>query len=163
MGRPSEGESNGYLRIGEVAAFFGVTAKALRVYEKMGILMPDKVDGQTGYRYYSAGQVKQLDALLELKALGFTLSEIKLLVGKGVSGETYVKMLRDKRLIWQDRVSYAENRIDEIDDAIQKIASSEPAFKMGSLTDEERARLLSKMVCVEDLHGNSVLSEALWL
>lgn len=35
--------------------------------------------------------------------------------------------------------------------------------KMHELTEEERAWLLVKMVCVEDLHGQSLLSEAIWL
>lgn len=63
--------------IGEIADFFGVSRKAIRLYEKKGILKPVKVDPQNGYRYYSAAQVQQLNALLELKSLGFSLEEIK--------------------------------------------------------------------------------------
>jgi len=43
------------------------------------------------------------------------------------------------------------------------IVKSKEAAKLQELTDEERAWLLVKMVCVEDLNGRSVLSEALWL
>ena len=68
------------MRIGEIAAFFGVSVKALRVYEKTGILKPVKVDEKTGYRYYTADQVKQLDAILELRELGFSLLEIQKLL-----------------------------------------------------------------------------------
>lgn len=46
------------MRIGEVAASFNVSIKAMRVYEKMGILVPVKVDEATGYRYYHANQIK---------------------------------------------------------------------------------------------------------
>ena len=45
--------------------------KAIRIYEKKGIIIPSKIDPDTGYRYYTADQVQTLDALLELKALGF--------------------------------------------------------------------------------------------
>ena len=61
------------LRIGEIAGFFDVSAKALRIYEKMGIIKPVKIDAKTKYRYYSADQVQQLNALLDLKELGFSL------------------------------------------------------------------------------------------
>ena len=45
--------------IGEIADFFGISRKAMRLYEKKGIIKPVKVDASNGYRYYSAGQVQQ--------------------------------------------------------------------------------------------------------
>ena len=72
------------LRIGEIAGFFNVSVKAIRIYEKMGIIKPVKVDPKTKYRYYSADQVQQLDAVLELKQLGFSLAEIKRLLDGGM-------------------------------------------------------------------------------
>ena len=38
--------------IGEIADFFGVSRKAIRLYEKKGILKPVKTDAANGYRYY---------------------------------------------------------------------------------------------------------------
>ena len=61
------------MRIGEIAAFFNVSVKAIRIYEKKGILVPAKIDNDTGYRYYTADQVQTLNALLELKTLVFSL------------------------------------------------------------------------------------------
>ena len=60
---------NDLMLIGEIADFFGISRKAIR--------KPVKVDASNGYRYYSAEQVQQLNALLELKSLGFSLDEIK--------------------------------------------------------------------------------------
>ena len=71
---------NDLMLIGEIAEFFGVSRKAVRLYEKKGIIKPVKVDAANGYRYYSAEQVRQLNALLELKALGFSLDEIKMIM-----------------------------------------------------------------------------------
>lgn len=59
------------MKIGEIAAFFNVSVKAIRIYEKKGIIVPARIDPETGYRYYSADQVRTLNALLELKTLGF--------------------------------------------------------------------------------------------
>ena len=70
------------LKIGELAVLAGVSVKALRVYEKKKVIKPVEVDDQTGYRYYSADQLKQVEALLELQDMGFSLNEIsKLLSG----------------------------------------------------------------------------------
>lgn len=48
----------GLMTIGEIAEFYGVSRKAMRLYEKKGIIKPVKVDPANGYRYYSVAQVK---------------------------------------------------------------------------------------------------------
>ncbi|MBE5961244.1 MAG: MerR family transcriptional regulator [Lachnospiraceae bacterium] len=151
------------MKIGELAGFFGISVKALRIYEKMGILKPAFVDSQTGYRYYHPEQVQQLNALIELKQLGFSLAEIKNLLEGGMTNDAFMEALVHKKMAFQNAISAAENKIDAIDKITERLSSSEPATKMHELTEEERAWLLVKMVCVEDLHGQSVLSEAIWL
>ena len=151
------------MRIGEIAGFFNVSVKAIRIYEKMGIIKPAKIDTKTGYRYYTADQVQQLDALLELKQLGFSLSEIKKLLEGGMANENFMEALVHKKSAWQNAIAAAENKIHAIDKITGRLSTSKPATKMHELTEEERAWLLVKMVCVEDLHGQSLLSEAIWL
>jgi len=152
------------MRIGEIAAFFGVSVKAMRIYEKMSILKPIKVDEETGYRYYHADQVRQLDALLELKQLGFSLAEIKELIKDGMTKERYMEALVHKKIMWTDKIADAEGRIDLIDEIIEKLATTRPATKMHGLTEEERAHLLSKMASLESYSNSpNILSEALWV
>jgi len=151
------------LRIGEIAGFFNVSVKAIRVYEKMGILKPVKVDENTGYRYYSADQVKQLDALLELREIGFSLAEIKDLLESGVTGERYMELLVHKKIMWQDKMSEAQEKIACIDEITERMQESTPPIKLHELTEDERAHLLSRMVCLENLHAKNVLSEAIWV
>jgi DNA-binding transcriptional MerR regulator len=151
------------MKIGEIAAFFNVTVKAMRVYEKVGIINPIKIDKKTGYRYYSADQVKLLDALLELRNLGFSLSEIKVLLESEMLKERYMEVLVHKKIMWQDRLSKAQDKIDSIEEIIESLAHSKPPIKLHELTEDERAHLLSRMVCIEDLHAKSVISEAIWL
>ena len=155
------------MRIGEIAAFFEVSVKALRIYEKMGILNPAKIDESTGYRYYTADQVKHLDAILELRELGFSLTEIQDLLKNSMSKEKYMEALVHKKMMWQEKIFIALDRIDEIDEIIEKLAASKPPVKIHELTDDERAFLLNKIACMDvslhDLHGRNILSEALWL
>lgn len=139
----------------------------MRVYEKMGILLPVKVDEATGYRYYHANQIKQLDAILELRELGFSLAEIKELLESGKAGEKYMDVLVHKKVIWQERISQAQDRIDAIDEVIEKLVNAQPPIKLHELTEEEQAQLLSRFACLDlnlhELHGRNILSEALWL
>ena len=64
-------------KIGEFSKLMQVTVKTLRHYEQKGLLVPAEVDEWTGYRYYSFGQMQRLSSILDLKALGFSLEEIK--------------------------------------------------------------------------------------
>ena len=151
------------MKIGQIAAFFNVSVKAIRIYEKKGIIVPARIDPDTGYRYYTADQVQKLAALLELKLLGFSLSEIKSILSEGVNNSDLLDALVKKRMAWQDAIAAAENKLDAIDKVIERIKTSKGSTKLQELTDEQRAWLLSRMVCVEDLHGQNVLSESLWL
>ena len=65
------------LKIGEFSRLMQVTVKTLRHYEQKGLLMPSEVDTWTGYRYYSVDQMQRLHSIRDLKALGFSLEEIK--------------------------------------------------------------------------------------
>ena len=154
---------NHLFKIGEIAAFFNVSVKAIRIYEKKDIMRPAMIDPATGYRYFSADQVQTLDALLELKSLGFALAEIKKIIAGGLTRDDLSAALLRKRLAWRNSIAAAEHKIDVIDKMVERLDQSKDAVKLQTLTDEERAWLLVKMVCVEDLRAQSALSEALWL
>lgn len=154
---------NDLMLIGEIAEFFGVSRKAIRLYEKRGIIKPAKVDVENGYRYYSAEQVQQLNALLELKALGFSLDEIKMVMDGEMSKEQLLVVLRKKQQAWQEAMDAARYKMECLDNVMNHVQASETAEKFEELTDDERAWLLVKMVCVEDISIRSALSEALWV
>lgn len=69
-------DMNARLTIGEFSKLCRVTVKALKHYEKMGLLIPSKVDDWTRYRYYTPSQVRRLDHILHMKDMGFSLEEI---------------------------------------------------------------------------------------
>lgn len=149
--------------IGEIAAFFGVSRKAMRLYEKKGIIKPVKVDAENGYRYYSAEQVQQLNALLELKTLGFSLDEIKMVLDGKAAKAPLLEMLEKKRRAWQEAVESAKYKEECLGNIINNVQGSGAAEKIAEMTEEERAWLLVKMVCIEDIGVQKALSEALWV
>lgn len=65
-----------WLTIGQFSKAIGVSAKALRLYEKMG-LITSHARGENGYRYYHDSQLSLAKRLKEFKDLGFSLAEIK--------------------------------------------------------------------------------------
>ena len=65
------------LKIGEFSKIFNVTIKTIRFYEKKELLKPYYIDKYSGYRYYNEENIKQMNKILYLKKLGFSLDEIK--------------------------------------------------------------------------------------
>ncbi len=63
--------------IGEFARLGGVSIRTLRHYDEIGLLPPAAVDPVTGYRSYSAHQLRQLNRIVALKDLGLTLAQIR--------------------------------------------------------------------------------------
>lgn len=62
-------------RIGAFSALTGLTIKALRYYDAMGVLRPAHVDRRTRYRYYEANQMADANRLLALRDAGVLLAE----------------------------------------------------------------------------------------
>jgi DNA-binding transcriptional MerR regulator len=65
------------LTIGKMAQLNNISDQALRLYDRIGLLKPDYVDEQTGYRYYNIKQCARLDMIQYMKELGMSLKQIK--------------------------------------------------------------------------------------
>lgn len=63
--------------IGEFSKIGQVSAKMLRHYNKIGLLLPQEVDRSNRYRYYSKEQVEDIIMIKKLKSYKFSLLEIK--------------------------------------------------------------------------------------
>ncbi|WP_234392969.1 MerR family transcriptional regulator [Streptomyces pactum] len=64
------------LTIGAFAARARLSAKALRLYDRMGLLVPDQVDEATGYRYYRPGQAERARLVALLRQLDMPLAKV---------------------------------------------------------------------------------------
>lgn len=65
------------LKIGEFSKLSHITVKALRFYEKEGILMPASIDEWTGYRFYETEQLCDAAKVKAYRQLGLSIDEIK--------------------------------------------------------------------------------------
>lgn len=63
-------------KIGEVARIFNISMGTIRHYEKAGLLKPEYVDEESGYRYYSDRQFEVLNTIRYLRVLDMSLEEI---------------------------------------------------------------------------------------
>lgn len=65
------------LKIGEFSKLSMITVKALRFYEKEGLLIPARIDSWSGYRFYETNQLETAAAIKALRQLDFSVEEIK--------------------------------------------------------------------------------------
>lgn len=65
------------MSIGAFARLAGLTASALRFYSDAGLIHPERIDPQTGYRRYSESQLVRASQLRQLREIGMPLPTIK--------------------------------------------------------------------------------------
>ncbi|NLT40774.1 MAG: MerR family transcriptional regulator [Clostridiales bacterium] len=63
------------LSISQAAGLFGLSARALRYYDEIGLLKPSETAG-SGYRYYDETAVQALQQIAFYRELGFSLKDI---------------------------------------------------------------------------------------
>jgi len=68
------------LTIGQVARLSGLTTRALRHYDKLGVLRPAEVDGENRYRLYGRDQVETARQVRVLRELEVPLDEVRRIV-----------------------------------------------------------------------------------
>lgn len=68
------------LTIGEFAYQARLTAKALRIYDEIGLLRPSEVDPWNGHRRYQASQLRPARLIAMLRGVDMSLAEIGLLL-----------------------------------------------------------------------------------
>ena len=68
------------ISIGEFARLSRLSAKALRLYDELGLLPPAQVDPDSGYRWYAAGQLDNARLVASLRQIGVPLAQIQLIL-----------------------------------------------------------------------------------
>jgi DNA-binding transcriptional MerR regulator len=118
-------------KISEFATLSRVSAKMLRHYAAIGLLMPDYTDPVTGYRYYSAEQVPRLNRIVVLKDLGFSLEQIVDLLDADLSPAQLCDALRQRRAEVAQRIAEEQRRLAELDRRLTQLATAQlPAVEV---------------------------------
>lgn len=68
---------SGLFQIGEMAHLFQLSVSSIRHYEQLGLITPEKIDPDTGYRYYSTRQFEVFNTIRYLRALDMPLPQIR--------------------------------------------------------------------------------------
>ena len=80
------------LKIGEFSRLSLTTVKALRFYEKEGLLLPASIDEWSGYRFYETSQLETAARIKSYRQLGLSIEDIRRIF----SGEDARQVLSSK-------------------------------------------------------------------
>jgi DNA-binding transcriptional MerR regulator len=100
-------------KIGDFSKLTMISVRMLRYYDEMGLFKPAEIDLSTGYRYYSAKQITNLNLIISLRDMGFNVSDITIAVNE----QSYEKMkdiLKQKEAEMKNNIKIEEGEFSNI-------------------------------------------------
>jgi Hg(II)-responsive transcriptional regulator len=129
------------LTIGKVARMAGVSIDTVRFYERNG-LIPDPPRRESGYRDYSQEIVFRLKFIHNAKELGFTLHEIRDILGlqkiPGAKCQSVQKLAENKTLLVKEKIQRLLRIQKALEYLIEACKDPEHAFECPILEVLER-------------------------
>lgn len=86
IGSVEDDLTTGLISIGEFARRARLTPRALRIYDRTGMLRPVRTDAGTGYRRYGVAQVRIGQLISLLRGAGLGLADIELVLRDVTAG-----------------------------------------------------------------------------
>ncbi len=117
--------------IKKVSEISSVSVRTLHHYDKIGLLSPKR--HENGYRYYCDDDMSTLQTILYYKYLGFTLTDIKILLEKGE----------------KDRLSHFKRQLSLLKDEKRKLLTLIDTLEKTIVSNERRLEMSTK----EKFHG----------
>jgi MerR family Zn(II)-responsive transcriptional regulator of zntA len=122
-------DDDGLLKVSEVGRRTGLTRKALRHYEALGLVEP-AVRTPSGYRLYDDEALRRIELVNRAKVLGLSLAEAKefLHVAEGCCGENHPELaaLVERKLAETDkRLAELRSLRRTLDGVLVRLAQSE--------------------------------------
>ena len=106
------------LRIGEFSKLSKISIKALRYYDKVGLLKPAMIDSATQYRYYTLEQLETIRLISMYKEAGLSIEMISSLIYKK----------GDKRALLGYQKQVLTERAAELKKTNPQVGFSEPDY-----------------------------------
>ncbi|MFG1927932.1 MerR family transcriptional regulator [Cryptosporangium sp. NPDC048952] len=107
--------------IGEFATLGRLSVRMLRHYDSLGLLVPARAT--SGYRYYAAAQLAELNRITALKELGFSLAQVKTILHDEVSTDELRGMLRLRRAELDARIAEDHARLNAVEVRLRLLES----------------------------------------
>ncbi|WP_460050099.1 MerR family transcriptional regulator [Spirochaeta dissipatitropha] len=133
-----------------ISAFSRVSSlsiKALRIYHEEGILIPERIDAETGYRYYGDESTLRAGIIRRLRDMNFSLADIKEIFGTCSDDEELIEQLKAK----QQEIRNQARKYMALDASIQSILSANSMYREESAMSEaievQKKEIAEKTIC----------------
>ncbi|MBI1213265.1 MAG: MerR family transcriptional regulator [Alphaproteobacteria bacterium] len=113
----------GFLTASEAAETLGTSIKALRLYERRGLLTP--VRTQAGWRAFGPAEMERAAQIAKLRALGFSLAQISTLF-RGQSTSGLEQIIAQHQNFLEGQLSELRHRIELVRDVRDQIGRGQP-------------------------------------
>jgi DNA-binding transcriptional MerR regulator len=97
----------------------------LRHYDELGLLEPEQVDPDSGYRLYSVYQLSRLHRIVALRDMGFTLEQIREVLAENPPVDQLRGMLRLRRAQLAQTVGEEQERLRRVEAHIRALERTE--------------------------------------
>lgn len=122
------------MSVKEFSVFTGVSVRTLHYYDEIGLLKPDFIDSDNGYRYYSDKATERMLEILFLKELDFSLKEISnILYSPDYDKKEAYK--KQKKLL-----TIKKERLERLISALEKAEKGTSLMKKFDNTEFEKAK-----------------------
>lgn len=108
-------------KIGDFSKVAQVSGRLLRYYDEIDLFKPAHIDHETGYRYYTAEQLPDLNRILALKNLGLSLDQIARMVQDNVSTEEIRGMLLLKKSQIEQTLREEVSKLQAVESRLRQI------------------------------------------
>ena len=120
---------DGLLTVAEVSRRTGLTRKALRHYEALGLVEPEERT-DAGYRLYGDAALRRIELVNRAKVLGLSLNEARefLHVAEGCCGENHPELaalVEGKLAETQQRIEELRSLRDVLQGVLDRLAAAE--------------------------------------
>jgi DNA-binding transcriptional MerR regulator len=116
---PGMNSNKDYLSTGRFAQVVGLSRKALRLYNKLGILVPEYVDPQSGYRYYNPSQIEQARTIRLLRVMDMSLADIRRVLAAATKEEA-IQLVVDCQQAFEDHSNQVRLAYQKVLAALRK-------------------------------------------
>ncbi len=98
-----------------------MSVRMLRHYDAIGLLRPAQVDPATGYRSYTAAQLADLNRVVALKDLGFTLEQVRTMLTEELDLAEVRAMLKLRQAELETAVAESAARLTQVEARLRSI------------------------------------------
>src|SRR5215510_4368186 len=109
------------LSIGAFASMTRLSIKALRLYDQLGLLQPQHVDSQNGYRYYGVDQLSSARMIRNMREMDMPLATIRQVLAALTSLPAQAEaLLRDYAEMRERQVQQVQLQVQQFIQQIQQ-------------------------------------------